>query len=84
MSFSACFLSPIDSSWCFFARSWKPQSAHIFDWQKYWLIAVSSMVSAPLSPAMTSDCPFMILLLLSTRTVRRPALFTLLRRRTER
>ena len=48
ISFSACFISPIDSSRCFFARSWKPQSAHIFDWQKYWLIAVSSMVSAPL------------------------------------
>ena len=40
ISFSACFISPIDSSWCFFARLWNPQSAHIFDWQKYWLIAV--------------------------------------------
>src|SRR5262249_27913101 len=36
----------------------KPQFLHILAWQKYWLMAVNSTVSAPLSASMTCGSPF--------------------------
>src|SRR6185503_12756067 len=59
MILSACFISPIDSSCIFFASVSKPQFFSIFAWTKYWLIAVSSVVSARFSASMTLESPFM-------------------------
>src|SRR5437870_2759264 len=38
----------------------KPQFLHILAWQKYWLMAVSSMVRALLSTSMTWGSPFIV------------------------
>src|SRR5262249_24814635 len=59
MSLSAWFISPSDSSYCFLASLEYPQFLHIFAWQKYWLMAVSSMVSAQFRDSSTWSLPRM-------------------------
>ena len=45
ISLSACFISPMDSSYSFFAIFSNPQCLYMRACRKYWLIAVSSLVS---------------------------------------
>src|SRR3989344_6626042 len=60
MSLSACFISPIDSSYSFLASLSKPQCLSMRWCRKYWLVAVSSFLSCALSSSMTLASPFMV------------------------
>src|SRR5438067_2321354 len=59
MSLSACFISPIDSSYSFLPSRPKPQWRYMRACRKYWLIAVSSLVSCALRWRMMVGSPFM-------------------------
>src|SRR3954471_15001723 len=55
--FSACFISSIDSSRVYAASLVNPQFCCIFECRKYWLIAVSSLVSCSFKREMISESP---------------------------
>ena len=59
MSFSASRISSTDSSWYLEANRSYPQLPAIFEAAKYWLMAVSSAVSASFKNSMTSGDPCM-------------------------
>src|SRR5690606_33672480 len=54
---SACFISPIDSSYSLSLSRFRPRCSYIRACRKYWLIAVSSLVSCLLSASMTLPSP---------------------------
>src|SRR5689334_24729557 len=66
-SLSACFISSIDSSYSFFSSFFRPQLPAMRECRKYWLIEVSSFLSARLRNSRTLASPRMGLLQVGTR-----------------
>src|SRR5581483_2122311 len=60
ISFSACFISEMDSSLSFWARRRYPQFLHIVACKKYWFTAVSSALSTSFSSLMICAFPFIV------------------------